>query len=206
MRNSNGITLIEMMIVTAIIAGTIGLAISYINNRNTDTKSFLRKFTVLSRELHTRAKLNGVTYRLVLDLGEPGDGTRKVEHKYWVERGNAKFVMSEKEEERARERLQEDDPEKQKDPKGFEIDTTMVKEPSELPHGLSFDRIELTRVPGAISEGRAFIHYLPQGLVDEAAIHIKGDKGQAWTIAIHPLTGRAELISKSVSLKEITDQ
>src|SRR5262245_35818370 len=75
-RNSkaSGFTLIELMVVVAIIAGVAVLAMPYMNNRSPGTKRFLREFTVLSRELHTRAKLNGVIYRLVIDMGEQGDG------------------------------------------------------------------------------------------------------------------------------------
>ncbi len=206
MKNSAGMTLVEIMIVTAIIAATLSIAMPYIGNRSNDTKKFLRNFTVLSRELHNRAKLQGVVYRLVIDMGTPGDGNKKRESTYWVERGNGKFVLSEKEEEAALERDKESDPEKKKDPKGFEIDTTMIKEKSPLPGGLSFDRVEITRLKNPVREGKAFIHYLPQGLTDEAAIHIKGEKGQTWTVAIHPLTGKAELISKTLELKDMQSQ
>ena len=197
-------TLIEMMIVTAIIAGTIAISLPYIGNRNNESKKFLRNFTVLSRELHNRAKLQGVVYRLVIDMGETGDGTRARVNAYWVERGTAKFVLSGKDEERARER--EKDPNKKPDPKGFEIDTSLIKQKSSPPTGVRFDRVELTRLNKPVTEGKVFIHYLPQGLVDEAAIHLKGNKEQSWTVAIHPLTGKAELIAKAVELKDIKDQ
>lgn len=206
MKNSAGMTLVEIMIVTAIIAVTLATAMTYIGNRNSDTKKFLRNFTVLSRELHNRAKLQGVVYRLVIDMGLPGDGNQKSDHLYWVEKGNAKFVLSEKEEENALERDRESDPEKKKDPKGFEVDTSLIKEKSPLPGGLKFERVELNRLKNPVNQGKAFIHYLPQGLTDEAAIHIRGPKGENWTVAIHPLTGKAELISRTLNLKDMQGQ
>lgn len=202
MKNSSGMTLVEIMIVTAIIAGMLTLAVPYISNRNNDSKQFFRYMLVLSRDLHNRAKLEGVVYRMVIDLGSPGDGSKARESHIWVEKGNAKFVLNEKEEERARDRDKESDPEKKKDPKGFEP----VRDKVNLPNGLSFDRVELTRLKNPITEGKAFIHYLPQGLTDEAAIHIKGPKGQTWTVAIHPLTGKAELISKTLELRDMQSQ
>ena len=61
--------------------------------------------------------------------------------------------------------------------------------------------------PDPITTGKAFIHYMPQGLVEESAIHLKSDSGGKWTIAIHPLTGKAELISgDSMSLKDMSKQ
>jgi general secretion pathway protein H len=200
----NGFTLIEMMIVLAIVGGVVVMAMPYMGNRNSKTKAFLRQITVLSRELHTRAKLNGAVYRLVIDLKEPSnDPNHPPEQLYWVERSNGKAVLKANEEEAAIKRANEMGEENRKDPRGFEPDTSMVKEPKPLPGGLHFDRVELTRLEKPITSGKAFIHYLPEGLVDEANIHIKGDKNQAWTISIHPLTGKAELISKSVSLSEM---
>jgi general secretion pathway protein H len=202
----NGFTMIEIMIVLAIIGGAVVMALPYITSRNTQTRKFLREFTVLSRELHTKAKLNGVVYRLVIEMPPPKTGDDHPGQKFWVEKSNSKLVISKDEEELTKERLGERDPEKRKDPKGFEVDTQVIKEPRDLPRGLYFEEIELTRLPNPVKQGRAYIHYLPQGLVDEAAVHIKGVGNQAWTVAIHPLTGRAELIPKPTPLKEIKSQ
>lgn len=195
------------MVVVVIIAATITMALPYITNRNSQTKSFLRKLTVASRELHTKAKLHGAVYRLVIEMPEPGsDPNRPPEQKYWIERSNSKVVLNEQEEEIERERQKETDDKKKKDPNGFEIDQSMTKRLPEIPPGIRFEKVELTRAKEPVTVGKAFIHYLPQGLVDEAAIHIKGDKEQRWTISIHPLTGKAELISKTMSLKDMRDQ
>lgn len=201
-----GFTLIEIMIVTAIIAATITLAMPYMNNRNSQTRSFLHKMTVVSRELHTKAKLQGMTYRLVFDMPEIQDPRKPPEQKIWVEKSNSKAVLNDKEEEATLERMKETDPKRQADPKGFERDEGLTKRLPEMPFGLRIDQIELSRLKNPVKAGRAFIHYLPQGLTDEAAIHIKGEGTAAWTIAIHPLTGRAELVQKSLSLKDIKSQ
>jgi general secretion pathway protein H len=203
--SENGFTLIEMMIVLAIIAGLVALAMPYIGSRNSQTKKFLREFTVLSRELHTKAKLQGAVYRLVINM-EGMDPNIKKEQTYWVEKGKSNSVMKPNEEEDALQKAKEAEGDKQGDTRGFEVDTATIKEPRKLPSGIVFDKVELARSPNPITQGKAYIHYMPQGLVDEAAIHIKGEKTQAWTISIHPLTGRAELISKPISLKEMKSE
>lgn len=198
--------MIEIMIVTAIIAASIMMALPYITNRNAQTRKFLREMTILSRELHTKAKLHGVVYRLVIEMPPIKTIGEQPVQKFWIEKSNSRLVLSEDEEERAANREAEREQDRKKDPKGFEIDNGILKEPREMPSGLSFDQIELARLKRPVREGKAFIHYLPQGLVDEAAIHIKGVGNQAWTISIHPLTGRAELIQRAVSLKDLKSQ
>ncbi len=207
-RNEKAFTLIEIMIVLAIMAAVVALSMPYISNRNSQNKKFLREFTILSRELHTKAKLQGVVFRMVLDLAgsESGGSDSNVPQTYWVEKSNGSSVIKPNEEESALLRAQEADAEKRSDPRGFEPDTSTIREPRELPSGMRIDKVELARAKDPIRRGKAYIHFMPQGLADEAAIHIKGEKKQVWTIAIHPLTGRAELIAKPISLKEITSQ
>jgi general secretion pathway protein H len=199
----------EIMIVMLIMGAIITVSMPYLSNRNSQTTRFLREFTVLSRELHTRAKLNGAVYRLVINLGGQDSGLAK-EQNYWVEKGNASSIVKVDEEaqalEQAIEQARDKDAEKVPDPRGFEVDKSIMKAPRTLPNGLRFDKIELARSKTPIVEGKAYIHYLPQGLVDEAAIHIKGEKKQEWTISIHPLTGKAEIIQKPISLQELDAQ
>ena len=203
---NRGFTLLEMMVVLAIVAGLAVAAISRLGSgRNNEIKSMLRHMTALSKDLHTRAKLKGYTYRIVIDLKE---GEKSKDQTYWVEKSNSGMLMSKDEEQKVRE--YENDPfgdqEKKQPPKGYAPDEESMKEPRSLPSGVFFQQVELSRLDAPITSGKAFIHYLPQGLVDEAAIHLVGEKDTRWTISIHPLTGKAELISKSLSLKEIKNQ
>lgn len=193
------------MVVLAIVGGVIAIGMPYISSRNSQVHSMLRELTVLSRELHTKAKLQGVIYRLVIDMGDEKAGENGGQS-YWVEKANGNTVLKPDEEAEAFERAKETDEKKRADPRGFAVDHGILKKNRELPRGLRFERVEISRLKNPVVHGRAFIHYLPQGLVDEAAIHIKGEKAQAWTIAIHPLTGKAELISKTLSLSEIKSQ
>ena len=72
--SKNGFTLIELMVVLAIVGGVVALSMPYLTNRNSQTKAVLRELSVFSRELHTRAKLQGVVYRLVIDMGVDKEG------------------------------------------------------------------------------------------------------------------------------------
>ena len=203
---SNGFTLIELMVVLAIMGGVVALSMPYLANRNVDTKAVLRKLTTLSRELHTKAKLQGAVFRLVIDMQEDTSGKRPVQT-FWVEKANGKTVVKADEEAALIEANKDHrDGEKMVDPHGFAPDTSILPKPVQLPRGMTFDKVELTRLKSPITHGKAFIHYMPQGLVDEAAIHLKGENNLAWTISIHPLTGKGELITKQMSLQEMKSQ
>lgn len=193
--------MLELMIVIGIIAATTAMVIPRIGGRNNQIKATLRELTVLSRELHMKAKLTGTTYRIVFDLKDGASG--KYAQGYWVEHSNTSTVVKPGEE-----KIQ---PEKDKDGKeiiksDFTPDKTIFKEPRVFPTGLHLDSVELSRLPDPIKTGKAFIHYMPQGLAEESAIHLKSDGGAKWTIAIHPLTGKAELISDSLSLQDMHKQ
>ena len=81
-----------------------------------------------------------------------------------------------------------------------------LREPISLPKPLLFRDIE---VEDAISkDGKAYIHFFPQGIIEEAAIHISnGKKGEAgWTITYNSLTGKGHIIDKYIPLKNLRDR
>jgi general secretion pathway protein H len=203
-RQNRGFTLIEMMVVIGLVAALLVMSMPYLSNRNSQVKGALREIVVLSRELHTKAKLQGVVYRLVINMQEDSGGGKRAVQTFWVERSKGASVLKPNEEAEAFEHAKDKD--KPADPRGFEFDKSFFKKPKSLPEGLIFQKVELSRLTTPITSGKAFIHYLPQGLVDEAAIHIKGEGKSMWTISIHPLTGKAEMISKVIDLKEIKAQ
>lgn len=195
----DGFTLIEIMIVLAILGFGLTLAVSRFSNRSGELRAVLRKTTVLSRELHTRAKLNGVTYRMVLDLGEGGP---KASQTIYVERGTGATVIKDQEIEEGAEEDEENPA-----PKEFQRDVDLLKEPIKIPRGVYISEVEINRIEKPLTQGLAYIHYLSQGLVEEAAIHLRrAESEQKWTISIHPLTGRAEVLSPSMKLEELRSQ
>ena len=79
-----------------------------------------------------------------------------------------------------------------------------MKKPVDLTRGLFFESIEYAERKEAITTGKAYVHFFPSGLAEQVAIHITDKKTLNWTITIHPLTGRAEVYERKVSLKELT--
>ena len=202
-RTSKGFTLMEVMIVLAIMGAMVALVIPRIGNRNNEIKAEVRKLSTLTRQIRSLAKLQNATYRLVLDLGVEGsDG----EHSYWVERASKEVLLSEDREENYIKSLEgKEEEETVNDPSGFQLDKRLLKGPKELPSDMIFESVEISGYEKALQGGKIFIHFFPSGRVEEAAIHLKLDEFQ-WTLAIHPLTGKTDIASQFVSLKDITNQ
>ena len=86
------------------------------------------------------------------------------------------------------------------------LDQQILKKPQELPPGMIFQRVELASQKEPVTDGIVYIYFLPEGFVNESAIHLHFGEKQHWTIAIHPLTGRADIFHEDVSLDELRQQ
>lgn len=202
------------MIVLVIVTGAISLVIPRIGNKNNQMKAAIRRFKVMTKQVRSMAKLNGTSYRIGFDLGQREDDPQN----YWIEKANyGVLIPGDKqqflEDQNTAARAQANNNQKGASPSssGFTPDDSILSGKQELPYGLRFSEIELEGLEQPIEDGRAYIHFFPQGLVEEAAIHIrygtdKYDDGLQWTIAIHPLTGQADIITENVSLDEIKEQ
>lgn len=193
----------EVMIVLAIMGAMVALVVPRIGNRNNEIKSEVRKLSTLSRQIRSLAKLQNSTYRLVLDLNN--DGTS--EHSYWVEKANKEILLQENREENyiksLESRVESDD--EAKDPQDYTMDKGLIKGPKTLPRDMIFESIELNGYEKPLTSGKIYIHFFPSGRVEEAAIHLKLEDFH-WTLAIHPLTGKTDIASQFISLKDITNQ
>ena len=93
-----------------------------------------------------------------------------------------------------------------KPPELFAKDNKLIKTDGELPSQLHFEDVEIKRSETPIISGKAYINFFPQGLAEEAAIHLKANEKLRWTLAIQPLTGKSDNFTEHVSLKEISGQ
>lgn len=199
-RNNSGFTLVEILLVMGLIAFIIVVGVRKLQSPNTTIKQAVKQISLISRELHVRSKLSGVTFRLAFEMNG-----KKSADRLWVEASTQKTTFpSEKDLKEKRDKRP--DPEKDKSP--FSIDKRIGSHGiKELPSNLKIRRVEYTQLENAVSGGMAYVHYLPEGIVEEAAIHIATeDDALQWTIAIHPLTGRVDLVNGDVPLKEFKEQ
>jgi general secretion pathway protein H len=199
-RDQRGFTLIEIMVVVAIIAAVLAIGAPKLFNTTNQMRSAVRKLAVTTRSIRNVARLKNSTVRLVLNMEADKN------HSYAVEAANGVVPLMSEEQEKELKKLtssqRKDDEEKSK----FEPETSVVKAPVSLPRGLFISNVEYSDRTEPITSGHAYIDFFPQGLSEESAIHLTDRKTLNWTITIHPLTGRAQVFERNISLKEITSQ
>lgn len=187
-----GFTLIEIMVVLAIIAVALTVALPRLFKTQNNVKSVARHFLVLGKETRNRARLQNVTMRLVIDMDPAAP-------KYWVEKSRGPMLID-PEADREERKKESEKEEKQPD---WEIDKVLTKKPEPLPDGLYFASVETINMNAPQTDGVAYIHFFPQGLMEAAALQVTDRKSLNWTLIYNPLTGQADIIDRARSLKEV---
>lgn len=191
-----GFTLVEIMVVLAILGAMASMILPRIGSRNSKIKSTVRNLSVLGKQLQNNARLYNKTYRIVFKLPEDE------EHSFFVESAEGVQIIANTEEEiEQQEEMEEDADDKEEVATVFTPDLKTLKKPIVLPNPLYFEKIELSS--GEITQGEAYVHFFPQGLVEEVAIHITDDENLNWTVTYNTLMGKGHIISSHVSLKDI---
>ncbi len=199
--SSAGFSLMELMLVLAIMGGLIALAYPRLNKNNSELRASLRRIVVLSRQLRQKAKLSDRTYRIAFrfasDRLASGAGGEEIKSAYWVESGPNAILSS-------------------GDTKGiqplstgkeFQQDTEIMKEPREFAL-LELDHI-LFGSKARADKGIVYIHYLPEGLVEEAVIVLRqgnADPPNYWSLGVHPLTGRIKILSGLKAWQDFSEE
>jgi len=204
LNNKSGLTLMEVLIVVLILGGSATLFFTKVRNTNSEIKEAVRQFGVLTRDLHSRAKLSNSTFRLVLDMGEGGE-ENKDSHKYWVESASGSRLASKESLTSPFKKDGEDKDDEDAPTSQFTPDARFGKKAKKLPRGVFFEDVEVKQLGEAITSGVVYIHFRPEGFVDEAAIHLKYNDNLRWTVSIHPLTGRSFINNEYVELSEFDE-
>jgi len=134
------------------------------------------------------------------------EGPKSKNQHYWIEKSTAKTVLSPAEMDASKETGEKVEDEDNKVAPLFVEDVKMVKGHVQLPGELRFEDVEVKRQEAPTIQGKVYIHFFPQGMAEQAAIHIKGNEKLRWTLSIHPLTGKTDVATEYVSLKELTSE
>lgn len=198
--SNRGMTLIEIVIVVAIIAFVVGIGIPRLTGRKTEMQGTIRRLGVMVREIKNSAKLYRSTYRLAIEIRDP-DALEKGPSRYWVEKTPGSVLVSADEEAAELEANEED--EEDREPSRFQIDARITKGQQDLPGDLYFAKVEVASRKRPFTSGVAYIYFLPEGYVEQSTIHIKSGDKLHWTLALAPVTGKVDVYNKEVNLKDL---
>ena len=196
--DQRGFSLLEITVVLTIIAAIFGLVGRGFFDKKADTRKVLRDFMIAGKDLRTRAKLNGTTYRLAFQLDKGAQA-------WWVEKSSQSSLIDRKkydeEREKAKQQFSKGDADKK--PSDFQPDTSIFKKKQTLPAGYAFKQIESGTQDLVITDGLAYIHFFSQGLVETSAIQLEDNKKNIWTIIFNPITGQTDMIPEAKLLKDL---
>lgn len=147
---------------------------------------------VLGKEVRNRARLKNVPLRLVIDMDPAAP-------KYWVEMAEGPELIDPEASEKKKTALSDD---KDKPPP-WKMDKVITKDKKDLPSGLFFGSVETINMKGPQTDGVAYIHFFPEGLMEAAAVQITDRKRLTWTLIFNPLTGQADIAEEPRALKDV---
>ena len=174
MKSKKAFTLIELLLVIALIAFIFALSSKIFVKKRTRVKNVFNEWIQLNSRLARSSKLHDRVYRLAIQLNlEERD-------QYWVEK---KSSLKNPEKDNPPEEISE-----------FERDTSFYEEPKPLMSLLDIAKVE--QKDKTYDEGLVYIYYYPSSLAQETKIYfLRPDKPKAeWILHLEPVSKELKLI------------
>jgi prepilin-type N-terminal cleavage/methylation domain-containing protein len=196
-RESSGFTLIEMMVVMAIIALMAAMAIPSISSYfNVSLSATGREIAGTVKETYNATVVTGQVHRIVYDLKEG---------QYWVESGPPTVMLdteaSKKREERKK-RLAISDDKPKDDTGGWAMDKSVTRKKQSLPTGVKFEDVKTAQSDDPITEGKAYTHFFPHGLIESTIVHLMDTSKHHVSLVFQPIIGKTDMYDHYVNEKE----
>jgi prepilin-type N-terminal cleavage/methylation domain-containing protein len=196
-----GFTLIEMMVVMAIIALMAAFALPSISSYfEVSLESTARQMAGTVKETYNATVITGQVHRIVYDLKEQS---------YWVEIGPTTVLLDTEESRKREERRARFASEKEKEDEAkskaalFVQDRTVTRKKLTLPTGVKFEDIKTQQSEEPITEGKAYTHFFPHGMIEQTIIHLQDSSKHHVSLVLSPIVGKTDLYGHHVTEKEV---
>ena len=94
-----------------------------------------------------------------------------------------------------------DDDKKETGP-NFTLATYVTRKKNELPRGVEFEDVTTEQSKDPITEGTAYTHFFPHGIIEQTVIHLKDTSNHKATLVVEPIVGRTKVIERYLTTKE----
>lgn len=216
-RQASGITVVELLVVMAIISIIMGLgAYSLGQLTNSDLREDSNRVASAIKYTYSNAAINNTQYRLVFDLDsgqyytEVSKGPVVDESPTGGALGGSDDFLTEEAQKLADKVEKESDlfADEEENPFGvnrrvsYERVEDAVLKRTKLRSGNRFERIIAANSEEDITEGRASVTFFPNGFQEQVMIVIRGESGAAYTLITEPLTGMVRTYSGEIEIPE----
>lgn len=202
-RSETGFTLIELMVVMAVMAViTAAVVVGIGNIRGANVQTEAGQLGVAVRYLYNLSVLNGRNYRLVLDL-ESGS--------WWGEAQESRdpckaFLLPGEGQEDAKE-VDEDDEDAAPKASNFAAAKSKLLKKKKLPKGIVIRSVMTSHQGDPTTTGQAHINFFPNGTVERAfvVLSVADDEEDAMTVEVLPLQGSARVLDGELDVRDFMD-
>jgi len=208
---NRGMTVVELIVVMAIVASIMGLGASMLGVVGQGTlKKDATRLAAVIKYTYSNAGINNTRYRLVLDL-EAGEYFTEVTDQPLItlaERdADLEMLTAEAlEAGRIKDRATELFDEKEENPFGVNrritfqrVQDALIKD-EKLSEGIRIDKVYSPRFPDQpVTEGKMAMSFFPNGYTEPVLIILKDEKGGAFSLLTEPMTGRVRLFSEEIN-------
>jgi type II secretory pathway pseudopilin PulG len=212
-RSAAGITLIELVIVTSLLALMVAILIPSVSNiTGANLKMAASKLAGTIRYTYDLAARKNTAFRVVFDLDE---------HQYWVESSSDRFVLD-REKTDVRDGMLNIEEEDERRSRRFVsrsfIESGAMWEPKKrasfsdfagpltpkvpLPKDIEFQDVWVAHQTERVTGGHAYLYCFPTGMTERAMIHLVEDNEDTFSLQVEALTGSVKVFPHFVEIPE----
>ncbi len=181
--NSKGFSLIEIMIVVALLALITGIGVPALNTAFRASKdSFVKKLSLLLRDARDRAMLSDKLMRLRIDMEK---------QEYWLEEAPSSYLRQKAPDVRQSEREKEE--KAQAEAGAFRLVSELTPAKVPLPPGLKVMEVISPKNKDSLKDGIVDVYFYNNGSADGVSIHFEDDEKTRLNLTLHPLTGHSKV-------------
>lgn len=197
LRSQRGLTLVEILVVLAIMAALMAISFSAFGPlEHSQIRAEAMRMSGALRMVYGRAAVNGLRYQVTFDLDA---------NSFSVECSEENVLIDPEEDDDDRPFYEDDEA----DPFGLGVSAPTLMDCSEplLPltlmrHDVQILRVLTTHHRSPVETGTATVAYFPNGFVERTLIWIGMEDGMVLTLSVDPMTGRVFIYPEDLEVPE----